>query len=269
MSESAARWLDRLGYGDSPVHRLDARAKLAAVAAFVVCVASFPKYEVAGLAPFLAFPVALLVAGGVPARPVLRILAAASPFALLVAVWNPLLDRAPRAVVLGVPVSGGVLSFASVVLRFGLCTGAVLVLVATTSVPALLRALGQLGMPRPFVAQVQLLYRYLFLLVDEGRRLSEARALRDPGHASPRLATGKRMLASLLWRTWERGDRIYDCMKARGFDGRLPALAPSRFGAADALFAASVVATCVAARVLPITRWIGAAALGAGTGGPS
>ncbi len=267
MSESAARWLDRLGYGDSPVHRLDPRAKLAAVAAFVVCVASFPKYEVAGLVPFLAFPVALLVAGRVPARPVLRLLAAASPFALLVAVWNPLLDRAPRAIVLGVAVSGGVLSFASIVLRFVLCTGAVLVLVATTSLPALLRGLGQLGMPRPFVAQVQLLYRYLFLLVDEGRRLGEARALREPARRLPRLATRKRMLASLLWRTWDRGERVYLCMKARGFDGRLPALAPARFRPHDAAFLVAVVAACATARLWPLARWVGAAVLR--SGGPA
>ena len=267
MTESAARWIDRLGYGNSPVHRLDARAKLGATAAFVVCVASFPKYEVAGLVPFLALPVLLAALGRVPARPVVRLLVATSPFALLVAAWNPLLDRAPRALVLGVTVPGGVLSFASVVLRFVLCTGAVLVLVATTSMPALLRALTQLRLPRPFVAQVQLLYRYLFLLVDEARRMSEARALREPHRKMPRLGTGRRMLASLLWRTWDRGERVYLCMKARGFDGSLPALAPARFALGDALFLAVVVVACVAARALPLARWLGAAALAAGASG--
>ncbi len=263
MSESAARGLDRLGYGDSAAHRLDARAKLGATAVFVLCVASFPKYEVAGLLPFLLFPVALALAGGVPARPVLRLLAAASPFALLVAAWNPLLDRAPHALAPGVTLPGGVLSFASVVLRFLLCTGAALVLVATTSLPRLLRALEQLRVPRPFVAQVQLLYRYLFLLVDEARRVSLARALREPGRRLPRLGTGKRMLAALLARTWERGDRIYLCMKVRGFDGRLPALSPARFAARDALFLSASAAACLALRVAPLGRWLGAA-LGGG-----
>jgi cobalt/nickel transport system permease protein len=262
MSESAARWLDRLGYADSPVHRVDARAKLVATFAFVVCVASFPKYELAGLAPFVAFPIAVAVLGHVPPRPVLRLLAAASPFVLLVGIWNPLFDRAPRATLLGFALSGGALSFASIVVRFVLCTGAVLLLVATTPVPSLLRALGQLGFPRPFVAQVQLLHRYLFLLVDEGQRLSAARALREPRRRTPRLGVAKRMLASLLWRTWERGERIYLCMKVRGFDGRLPTLAPTRFRPADALFVVAVLAACVAARLLPLAEWMGQALLG-------
>jgi cobalt/nickel transport system permease protein len=263
MSESAARWLDRLGYGDSPAHRLDARAKVIATACFVVCVASFPKYEVAELVPFAAFPVALAAAGRVPPSPVVRLLLAASPFALLVGAWNPLLDRAPRALVLGWEVPGGVLSFASLLLRFLLCTAGALVLVATTSVPRLVRALDDLGLPRPFLAQVQLLYRYLFLLADEGRRLAEARALREPRRRLPRLLTARRMLASLLWRTWARGDRIYDCMKARGYDGSFPALAPSRFTLGDAAFLAAAVLACAAGRALPLARWLGAAVLGA------
>ena len=147
MSESAARWLNRLGYGDSPVHRLDARAKLLATFVFVACVASFPKYELAGLAPFVAFPMALLVLGHVPPRPILQLLVAASPFALLVGIWNPLLDRVPRATLLGVAVSGGALSFASIVVRFALCAGTVLLLVATTPVPALMRALAPARLP--------------------------------------------------------------------------------------------------------------------------
>jgi cobalt/nickel transport system permease protein len=254
MSESAARELDRHGYADGPVHRLDARAKLVATGAFVLCVASFGKYEVAGLIPFLAFPAALAVIGRVPPRPLARLLVAASPFALLVGAANPLLDRAPRAVVLGAAVSGGALSLASILLRFVLCTSAALVLVATTSLPALLRGLAQLGVPRPFVAQVQLLYRYLFLLVDEGRRLSQARALREPGRRLPRAATARRMLASLVLRTWERADRVYDCMRARGFDGAFPVLAPARFGARDALFTAAVVLACALLRAVPVAR---------------
>ncbi|HYY06381.1 MAG TPA: energy-coupling factor transporter transmembrane component T, partial [Candidatus Limnocylindria bacterium] len=191
---------------------------------------------------------ALAAVGRVPARPLARLLVAASPFALLVGVANPLLDRAPRAVVLGAVVSGGALSLASILVRFVLCTSAALVLVATTSLPALLRGLAQLGVPRPFVAQVQLLYRYLFLLVDEGRHLSQARALRDPGRRLPRPATARRMMGSLVLRTWERGDRIYDCMRARGFDGTFPVLAPARFRARDALFTAGVVLACALLR---------------------
>jgi cobalt/nickel transport system permease protein len=37
-------YLDTLSYRDSPVHRLDPRAKLVATALFIVTVVSLPKY---------------------------------------------------------------------------------------------------------------------------------------------------------------------------------------------------------------------------------
>jgi predicted phage tail protein len=57
---------------------------------------------------------------------------------------------------------------------------------------------------------------------------------------------------------------VYLCMKARGFDGRLPTLAPARFGLRDALFTVSVGAACLAARMFPVAHWLGALALGTG-----
>ena len=72
------------------------------------------------------------------------------------------------------------------------------------------------------------------------------------------------MLGSLLWRTWERGERIFLCMKVRGFDGHLPALSPACFRLQDALFALTSIAACVAARWFPVSEWVGRALLGGG-----
>ena len=264
MSVLAARALDRLGWSDSPLHRRDARAKLLVCAVFAVCVASFPRYEVAGLLPFFAVPAALAAAGRVPLRPVLRLVLAASPFAVLVGIANPFLDPRAAARIAGVAVSGGALSFASILLRFALCTSTLLLLVATTPMPRLAAGLRRLGSPAALTVQVQMLYRYLFLLVSEGERLSAARLLREPARRLPRFAAARGMLSMLLHRTWERGDRVYRCMQVRGFQGELPTLTPERFGLADAAFLAAGAGFCLAARLLPLARWAGEAFLARG-----
>ncbi len=262
MSQRAARELDRLGYAESPLHRLDARAKLLVCAAYVVCVASFPRYEVAALLPFVALPAALAAFGHVALRPVLRLVLAASPFAVLVGLANPFLDTRAAARIAGVVVSGGVLSFASIVMRFLLCSTTLLLLVATTSLPRLARGMRRLGTPAALTVQLQMLYRYLFLLVEEGERLSAARLLREPGRRLPRLATARGMLYMLLHRTWERGDRVYRCMQVRGFRGDLPPLSAEVFRPADGLFLAAGVTFCLLARLLPLTGWAGQLLLG-------
>ena len=258
MTYDAARELDRLGYGDSCMHRLDSRAKLVVALVFILCVTSFPKYTVSSLIPFFLVPLAFVTLGNVPARPILRLILIASPFAIVVGLFNPFLDRSPMGSIAGICITGGMLSFASILLRFTLSLGIVLALIATTSLPGLLHGLVRMGVPRAFAAQVQMLYRYLFLLVEEGRQLHWARLLRDSKHrfASPRLA--KSMLASLLWRTWERAERIYESMKVRGFTGDFPSLQRHSFSVSDAIFVTGVSAMCVFARVFSIPQWIGA-----------
>jgi len=254
--------LDRLAYLDSPAHRLDPRAKLLATLAFVVAVVSFPKYEVSALAPFVFFPLLLAAAGNVPLRLIARRVAIVSPFAIMIGLFNPLIDRAPGIVVGPVEISAGWLSFASILARFALTMSAVLVLTATTSFPALCQGLTALRVPRAFVVQLLFLYRYLFLLAEESGRLRRARDLRGLGARGRTLRVAAAALGVLFMRTLDRAERIYQAMAARGFDGTVRQLRTLRFRGADALFLAGVAGGACALRLLPVTVWLGA--LGSG-----
>jgi cobalt/nickel transport system permease protein len=245
---AAARELDRSGYGDTAAHRLDARVKLVVTVFLVLCVASFEKGALGALLPFFAWPLLLLLLGRVPLRPVGALLLAASPFVLMAGAASPFLDRAPAQLLLGLPVTSGLRTFLSVGLRFAVCSSAALALVGVTSLPGLLRALRQLGTPAPLTAQLALLYRYLFLLADEGERLSAARRLRDPRRRLPTFSTARALLSSLLVRTLDRGDRVYQCMAVRGFTGEFPALSKASFRAADAALLVAALAALAAFR---------------------
>lgn len=259
MSCHAAKELDLLGYRNTAVHRLDSRVKLLVTLVFILCVVSFPKYAVVGLVPFFAFPVALGILGRVPARLLLRLLAVAAPFAVLVGVFNPLLDAEPVLRIGSLHVAAGWVSFLSILLRFALTVSMGLILISTTSLPGLLHGLLQMRVPRPFVTQLQFLYRYLFLLIEEGQSLARARLLRNPQRRHAGIAVFKGMLTSLLWRTWDRADRVYKSMKTRGFRGDIPSLRHAHLHAADVIFLGGSTAACLAARFLPLTQWVGRA----------
>ena len=246
--------LDRHGAESSPVHGLDALAKLLATAGFVLAVVSFPKYAVAPLAPFFLYPLALGILGGVPAWPVLRLLLAGLPFVGVAAAANIFLDRAPVG---DLGLAGGWLSCASILLKYALTAGAVLVLVGTTSFNRLLQALARLRTPHSFLMLLQLLYRYLFVLVEEAHAVAHARVLRDPRRRLPDLRTATHMLSALFLRTWERAERVHRCMRLRGYDGLLPVAAPHPWRVADSAFLCGVVVACVAARRLPLVEWLG------------
>lgn len=251
------RRLDLLARQESAIHRLDPRAKLLTTLIFIVCVVSFGRYEIAALLPFFFYPVALLALANLPPGFIARKIAVVLPFAIMVGLFNPLFDRKVLLQFGPLEICGGWLSCASIVLRTVLTAGAAIVLVAVTGFPALCAALERLGMPRGFTVQLLFLYRYLFVLTDEGGRLARARQLRSCGKQGMGLRHCGPLLGHLLLRTWERAERIHLAMLARGFTGEMAARHGGRFGGRELAFLVGWSGLFVALRLYHLPRWLG------------
>jgi cobalt/nickel transport system permease protein len=94
------------------------------------------------------------------------------------------------------------------------------VLTLTTSVPALLNALVVLRTPPLLVAILASMYRYINVLIGEFNAMRRAAASRNlmGSNRWQRLVIGN-MMGSLFIRTYERGERVYQAMLARGYQG--------------------------------------------------
>lgn len=249
--------LETLAAGDSPVHRLDPRAKLVATAAFLGAVASFGRYEVAALMPFAAFPAGLAILGRVPAAFLLRRLAAALPFVLLVAIPNPFLDHAPMGTLGPLSITGGWLSLTSLLLRFALMVSATLVLGATTRLDEVCLGLERLGLPPAFTRQVAFLHRYAFVLGGETARVAQAWSLRAFGR-KPTPGEFASLAGHLLLRAWDRARRIHAAMLSRGFDGRIPPRPMDAFRRRDLAFTLGSLVLFAALRGFDLPHALGA-----------
>ena len=162
------RQLDLMATGNTGVHRLDARAKVLVTLVFILAVVSLGRYELAALFPFFLYPAVLMALGNLPVRHIARKVLVVLPFALMVGMFNPLFDQVVLVRLGPIGISGGWLSFASILVRATLTVGAALILVGITGFPAICQALDQLGLPRIFTVQLLFLYRYLFVLSEEG-----------------------------------------------------------------------------------------------------
>lgn len=249
--------LDHLATQDSPVHRLDPRAKVIVTLAFLAVTVSYGKYEVSALTPLAVFPVALLALGNVPVGLLCRYLLLASPFAVLVGLFNPLLDREVAMRFGDVGISGGWISFASIICRFLLTVSAAFVLIATTGFNTICTAVERLGAPRLLVTQFLLLYRYLFLLSHESGRMKRAYSLRALSDGGIPIRVWSSLTGHLLLRAYDRGQRIHSAMRCRGFDGEMPVLREVRFTLADVLFVLGWLAFFALARLGDLPQRIG------------
>jgi len=256
------RGLDLLAAQDTPIHRRDPRAKVVTTFVFIITVVSFNKYDLSGLMPLFLYPVTLIALGNLSPGPLLAKLLAASPFALIVGVFNPFLDRAIVMQIGSVDISGGWVSYASILLRFTLTVSAALILVSTTGFNSVCLALVRMKAPKILVVQFMLLYRYLFVLMEEASRMRKAWSLRSVQGRRMPLNVFVSFVGQLLIRALDRANRIHMAMLSRCFDGTIRLLRPLNFGAMDLFFVLGWTGFFVLSRLYNLPQILGQMAIG-------
>jgi cobalt/nickel transport system permease protein len=137
----------------------------------------------------------------------------------------------------------GLLRFVSILVRSWLSVQMAILLVAVARFPDLIHALEHLRVPLILTTIIAFLYRYLFVLTDEVlrlRRARESRAAAAPGKRSGgsvawRAQTAGHMAGQLFLRSYERSDRVYNAMLARGFKGHMETINPHELRRRDYL----------------------------------
>lgn len=228
------------------VQQLDPRSKLIVCLLFILSNLALPDGAWLG---FLAAALLLfsysLVAQVSPSF-LLRRSWIALPFALSAL---PLIVTLPGQMIAHLPFGGnafiisdqGVVRFSSIVLRSWLSVQMAILLTASTPFPDLLNGLRNLGLPQVLVSVIGLMYRYMSVISDEAHRLlraREARSARMPGQASGgslvwRARVAGNLVGQLFLRSYERSERVYQAMLARGYTGQLRHVAATRLQSRD------------------------------------
>lgn len=255
------RYLDTLSYRDTFIHRLDPRVKLLTTLLFIVCVISFDKYRISGLMPFFVYPVVLVAVGDIPVSFLLKKIWVAAPFAFFIGIFNPLLDADIRMQIGSWPVSGGWISFISIMIRFVLTVSSALALIATTGFNPVCMAMERLGTPSVFAVQLLFLYRYIFVLTEEASRMASARALRSFQGRGMGLRVFSHMVGQLLLRTLDRAQRIHGAMLSRGFDGQIRVARPFKIRRPDLVFFFTWLSVFLFMRFYPIPEMLSQAVM--------
>jgi cobalt/nickel transport system permease protein len=236
--------------GESPVHRVAPEVKIAATVAYVFAVVATPREALWALGADLVLLAGVVGLAGLRPALVARRLRIEIPF-LLFAAFMPFTGAGPRVDILGVSLSEpGLWAAWNIVAKGTLGVAASIVLAATTPVADLLRGLDRLHVPRVITAIAGFMVRYLGIVAGEARRMHVARQSR--GYDPRWLWQARGMAASagtLFVRSYERGERVYVAMVARGYDGTMPAL-EGRRASASAWWPA----------LLPLVAWTFAAA---------
>ncbi len=217
----------------SPIHQLHARVKIVFTLFFILAVNLLPQHAWIGFFLFFLLIISILVLSKLRLKTVLKRSLLAIPF-LLSAI--PLIFWGPEPVMhcnigglIHIPISiAGAERCLSIMIKAWISILAAILLTGTTDSHALFSGFRQLKVPAILIAIVELMWRYLYVMVDEVTRLIRARNSRSTvvnhGHHAGgsvfwRARVTGNMAGSLFLRSIERSERVYAAMLSRGYNG--------------------------------------------------
>ena len=194
--------MDELAAMDSPIHSMPPLAKLLLTVFYIFVTVSFNKYDITGLFFMLLFPVFAYQLAGIAVHTCFHKLRIVMPLVCAVGLFNPFFDKQILIVVGNIGISGGAVSMLTLMMKGVFCLMASFLLVATTSIEEICRALRQLHFPKMLTSLLLLTFRYISVLLEEVAIMTEAYHLRAPGQKGIHVSAWGSFLGQLLLRVW-------------------------------------------------------------------
>ena len=249
--------MDDLQRGSSPIHSLAPLPKFLTTLVFLAVTMSFSKYDLTGLLPMLIYPALLFSLSGVRVRTCFRKLRIVLPLVLAVGIMNPFFDRDVLFRLGRIPVTGGVISILTLMLKGVLCLTASFLLMATTSIDRLCGALRQIHVPAFLVTLLLLTYRYVGVMTEELAVMTDAYHLRAPGQKGIHHSAWGSFLGQLLLRSMDRAEELYSSMQLRGFHGAFHYAQVRSGGVGDWCVFLFCCAAFLVLRLVPVGQIVG------------
>jgi cobalt/nickel transport system permease protein len=240
-------FLDKYAGLNSFIHRLDPRTKIIAALSMLIVVISETPAGINHFYIYYFFILAFVVFSKVPVSFIIKRTLLILPFILITAASIPLSAWLSRS-------HFDAYSFTLALLVILKAVFAVITLTLLTSVEkfhVLLAGFRKLKMPSIFGIISALMYRYIFILIDELHRTRFARESRAPGdYKINRFKIYGNQAAVIFLRSWERADKVYQSMLARGFNGSFPEMKNLNYCKTGSIFVVIILIIFITTRLL-------------------
>ena len=198
-------FIDAYANIDSPIHRLGTGFKMLLSVVSLLLIVLTPAAYYGHFILYAVSMIALILFSKVPPSFIFKRLGNIMPFILIVSISS--LFR------------GGFALFLSYTVKSALATSLMIVLYSTMKFTEVLSTLRSIGVPSLITDLFSFMYRYSFLLEDQLLRTLRACESRSFNARKPffKLKVMSNILGTIFIRTYERAERVYLAMCARGY----------------------------------------------------
>lgn len=219
-------FLDHYSCIKSPIQGLNAIAKIICFFAFLLAVVTTPNYRYLDYAIYGPILIIIFFLSHLPLRLILGRIAILLPFTIVIGLSIPFIT--PGKILFSFNfffdfhvTLEGLLFLSSVILKAIFAISIMTILSSSTPFSEIIFGLQKLHVPQIITSLLGFIYRYIFLFTDEIHRLNMGRNARTISkNWGLSIKSYSWLISSLLIRSFERSERIYQAMCARGFNGK-------------------------------------------------
>ncbi len=224
---------------------------------YVVCVTSLSIYNVVGLLQMFLFVFILFEMHDLSFVAIFVRLRVVWALLFLLGIANVFIDRSIVIYWLGIPMSGGVLSFMTLYLKEFLCVSACWAMVQIHGMENLCYGMQKLHVPRVLIVVIMLIDRYLIQLLKEVQRSSIAYSFRAPNQKGIQSRAWGSFVGSILLRSIDRAQILYESMCLRAFHGEFYLRNSSVNTKQSIFYFVGMIFFVLVLRFIPVFSWVG------------
>ena len=232
-------------------------AMLVTALAYIILLTSVNKYRLGTVLAMGVWLYGYAVFARLSAKECFRKLWGLFLLLFLVGIANPILDRQVIATVGRIPITTGMVSMLTLFLKGTMALVSAYFLAKSCGMFGILSALRALHVPNVLISVVYLIYRYLTLLLEEARRVWTAYRLRAPGQKGIHISVWGSLVGSLLIRSMDRAETVYQSMELRGYRPELAFADRMKWTRKSTAYLILCLGTMAVLRFVPVLSLIG------------
>ncbi len=249
-------FIDVESHIQSPIRRLNPKAKIITLTAIVLVIVTTPPTETVSFFLYLTIALAMILVSQIPITFFIKRLALVLPFIAVAVFAAPIVKGGDTILTVPIGFTAIDVSEKGALILFNVTAKSILsvlflsFLISTTPFSDVIVALKELRFPHFLSDALSFMYHYIFILIDEAEKISRARDARLYGgrwiwHSN---IIGY-IIGAIFVRSMERGERTFLAMKARGYDTGLTTRQTGKLMPKDYFFIIFVLLTTIVIRI--------------------
>ncbi len=199
------------------LHKIHPLVKVFLTISYIILLTSINRYNLITTISMGLYLIIVAIVGNVSIMYCMKKFPYIFLLLLVIGIANPILDRNILFYAGVFPITTGMISMITLILKgaFGLINS--YFLISTTSIEEICFALKKIHIPNMIITIIMLIYRYIIVFLKEVERIWTAYSLRAPNQRGVSIKAWGSMIGSLMLRSIDKAQVVYESMEMRGF----------------------------------------------------